>query len=111
MKKRTATVPQIAPLHRAVSRTVYPSEIRVLVVDDDETSRADTVARLEGDGFQVTTADGIASAFASLEQSPVHVMVLDMEMPNPGGEAGDAGLVVLRALARRDVKPRVIVFT
>ena len=67
-----------------------------------------TYDQLFGD---VTTANGIASALASLEHSPVHVVVLDMEMPNPEGDAGDAGLVFLRELAKRPSKPYVIVFT
>jgi DNA-binding NtrC family response regulator len=81
------------------------------VVDDDATTRAITAAPLRRDEFQVTEADGIESALASVRNSHFDVMVLDMCMPNSEGDADDAGLVVLRELAKREAKPNVIVFT
>ncbi len=93
------------------SRQIHPQEIRVLVVDDDDRACATTVERLRRDEFQVTLADGIASAAESLRRSPVDVVVLDMDMPNPEGDAAEAGLVLLRALSQFNPKPRAVVFT
>jgi DNA-binding NtrC family response regulator len=63
------------------------------------------------DEFDVSEADGIESALASMRKSPFDVVVLDMQMPNPEGDADDAGLVVLREIAKGEAKPNVIVFT
>jgi DNA-binding NtrC family response regulator len=90
---------------------VHPAEIRVLVVDDDDASRATKAVPLRLDEFDVTEADGIESALANLRKSPFDVVVLDMQMPNPEGDADDAGLVVLREIAKGKAKPSVIVFT
>jgi DNA-binding NtrC family response regulator len=90
---------------------VNPAEIRVLVVDDDNTARAEKVAKLRLDEFDVSEADGIDSTLTSLRKSPVDVVVLDMHMPNPSGDDNDAGLVVLREIATWEIKPNVIVFT
>ncbi len=92
------------------SRTIHPQDIRVLVVDDDERTRNITVDRLRLNEFPVTAADGIASALESLRQSPVDVVVIDMEMPNPEGDDAQAGLVLLCALSQFSPKPAGVIF-
>jgi DNA-binding NtrC family response regulator len=111
MIKKSSAPPHIVSLGRVASTTVNPAEIRVLVVDDDSTARATKIAPLRLDGFDVSEADGIESTLTSLKKSPVDVVVLDMQMPNSGGDNNDAGLVVLRAIATWDSRPNVIVFT
>ena len=60
-------------------------------------SRTATVELLTQQGHLIAgTADGIASALAAMHQGNIDVLVLDMHMPNPEGDPGDAGLVVLR---------------
>jgi CheY-like chemotaxis protein len=103
--KKSSAITHVAPLQKAVTRTVEAAEIRVLVVDDEHVSRAMKVEAMRLGGFDVTEADGIGSALASLQKSPIDVLVLDMQMPNPEGEPGDAGLVVLRAIANSAAKP------
>ncbi len=64
-------------------------------------SRTATVELLTRQGHLIAgTADGIASALAAVRQGNIDVLVLDMHMPNPEGDPGDAGLVVLRELAQ-----------
>jgi DNA-binding NtrC family response regulator len=111
MIKKSTAAPHFVSLGRVPSTTVNPAEIRVLVVDDDNTARAEKIAKLRLDEFDVSEANGIESTLTSLRKSPVDVVVLDMHMPNPDGDENDAGLVVLREIATWELKPNVIVFT
>lgn len=111
MRKNSRAIPGIVSLGIVPSRQVHPQDIRVLVVDDNERTRTITVDRLRLNEFPVTAADGIASALESLRQSPVDVVVIDMEMPNPEGDDAAAGLVLLRALSRFSPKPAGLIFT
>jgi two-component system, OmpR family, response regulator len=59
---------------------------RVLVADDDEAMRMSVAAILRNGGYVITeAADGVA-ALAALAEHPVDVLVLDLRMPNKGGE-------------------------
>jgi DNA-binding NtrC family response regulator len=109
--KKSSDAAHFVSLGRVPSTTVNPAEIRVLVVDDDNTARAEKIAKLRLDEFDVSEADGIESTLTSLRKSPVDVVVLDMHMPNPGGDDHDAGLVVLREIATWESRPSAIVFT
>jgi len=109
--KRVLNGSPIRSLGRIPSTTVELAEIRVLVVDDDDTVRATKVAPLRLNEFDVTEADGIESALASLRKSQCDVVVLDMHMPNRDGADDEAGLVVLREIATWESRPSVIVFT
>ncbi len=111
MIKRDLKGTPIRSLGRIPSTTVEPAEIRVLVVDDDDTVRATKVAPLRLNDFDVTEADGIESALISLRKTQFDVVVLDMHMPNHDGADDEAGLVVLREIATWESQPSVIVFT
>lgn len=54
---------------------------RVLVVDDDEAIRDLLSYLLAEEGFEVTVAVHGAEALRQVEQSPPHVILLDMRMP------------------------------
>jgi CheY-like chemotaxis protein len=109
--KRVLNGTPIRSLGRIPSTTVEPADIRVLVVDDDDTARASKVAPLRLNDFKVSEADGIESALISLRKSQFDVVVLDMHMPNRDGADDEAGLVVLREIATWDSRPSAIVFT
>lgn len=111
MPKKPLPVPKAVYLGTVRSRDVHPQDIRVLVVNDDDRTRALVVGRLQHNDFPVTGADGIASGLESLRRAPVDVVVIDMEMPNPEGSADEAGLVLLRALSEFNPKPAAVVFT
>jgi DNA-binding NtrC family response regulator len=106
MIKKAAATSRIAPLQRIVS---YP--VRVLVVDDEDAQRTQIATLLDESGYDVMQANGIETALASLQEPWAEVLVLDMHMPNAAGEADRAGLVVLEALAGREICPGVVVLT
>ncbi|KAG8154588.1 hybrid sensor histidine kinase/response regulator [Burkholderia catarinensis] len=58
---------------------------RVLVVDDDATSRASLAAALETMGAQVSTAQSGHDAFDALERHPPSVVLSDLAMPDGDG--------------------------
>lgn len=60
---------------------------RVLVVDDDEDSRAVLTHLLERQGYQVVTADGGHAAIDVLARELVDVVLLDVMMPRMDGFA------------------------
>lgn len=62
-----------------------PESVRVLIVDDDPTSRRLLSAVLVHEGFEVSTACDGSSAMRSINESPPHVVVLDYEMPDLTG--------------------------
>ncbi|MEQ1909480.1 MAG: EAL domain-containing protein [Vicinamibacterales bacterium] len=66
----------------------------MLLVDDDESSRALLRHRLEGAGYEVTGASG-HEALAYLDSHDVSIVLLDAQMPQAGG------LEVLRAIRGR----------
>ena len=77
----------------------------VLVVDDEELVRALYGRFLAQKGFQTfSAADGI-EALRFIDENPVDVLLLDIEMPRFDGYA------VLEALQKRRRRPRVLVST
>ena len=77
----------------------------VLVADNDPGVSALLVEVLQGEGLtSVVVPDGVA-LLAHLEETPVDLLVCDLDMP------GMDGLTVLRHLARQRVQPPVIVIT
>jgi CheY-like chemotaxis protein len=59
---------------------------RVLVADDDEALRMTVAAILRSSGYATTEAEDGVAALAALAEHPVDVLVLDLRMPNKGGE-------------------------
>lgn len=57
----------------------------VLVVDDDEATRAAERAVLVEDGFRVTEARDGAEALRAIQADPPAVVVLDIQMPGVDG--------------------------
>ncbi len=70
-------------------------QLRVLVVDDMSTSRGLITQALEGFGIRsISTASDGAGALASIEKTPVHLVISDFNMP------GMDGLSLLEALRK-----------
>ena len=65
---------------------------RILVVDDDEDTRALLTMMLQKEGFQIQTAFDGQDALAKVKQSAPDLMILDVMLPRCGGYE------VLRAL-------------
>jgi len=79
--------------------------IRVLVVDDNTTSRRSVESILKTMGFEVTTASDGARSLELLAVSPVDVLLLDLAMP------GMNGLDVLRKVKALDSAVEVVLMT
>jgi DNA-binding NtrC family response regulator len=58
---------------------------RVLVVEDEDYVRDSLAEILRSRGFDVSVASGPTAAVASLEKSPVDVVLTDLNMPDGGG--------------------------
>jgi DNA-binding NtrC family response regulator len=78
---------------------------RVLVVDDDAGIRETAVLALEKAGHKTLQASDAGSALQLLRDQRVDVVLSDIYMP------GDDGLTLLKAIAGRSDRPRVILMT
>ena len=76
---------------------------RVLVVDEEESLRLTIIRSLEGDGHQVVMAQNGKEALRSLARQDFDLIITGIVMPEMDG------IELLRALRRRQAKPRVIV--
>lgn len=63
------------------------SSPRILVVDDDKGLREMLEILLVAKGYNTTSADGVASALAALEQHAFDLILSDVRMPGGGGKA------------------------
>ena len=59
--------------------------ITVLVVDDDPDARELMQAILEQRGMTVVAADSVSRAFELLEETPPHIIISDIAMPEEDG--------------------------
>ncbi len=93
--------------------------IEVLIVDDDEDSRALLEVALDRTGAHVHVADSAAAAFALLEQREVDVLISDIGMPEEDGfslikriralpQHGNLQAIALTAYAREEDVARAL---
>lgn len=85
--------------------TTHKSDIRVLVVDDDDIVREVIATLLNGEGYGVVTARDGLEALTALKGEPVHLVITDLRMP------GVDGIEVLRESVRLDPDRPVIILT
>src|SRR6201996_3013739 len=64
---------------------VLKDSVRILLVDDDPILREFGVVHLSSEAASVTTAGDGEEALAMLEQAPVDIVLLDLEMPRMDG--------------------------
>jgi diguanylate cyclase (GGDEF)-like protein/PAS domain S-box-containing protein len=83
----------------------------VLIVDDDEMARDMLARRLERQGFRALTASGGQDALCKVAETPVDLVMLDIEMPGMNGfevlqvlrtRHSQASLPVIMATANHD---------
>ena len=79
---------------------------RVLVVDDDPTSRLTLQTVLQAGGYHVDAAASAAEAFGKLEEQEYQLVLSDLEMESP-----EAGLKVLAHARTMDYKPATAIVT
>jgi CheY-like chemotaxis protein/HPt (histidine-containing phosphotransfer) domain-containing protein len=103
-----AAAPRHAPPTRRQAAQTLPDPIRVMVVDDDATSRGIASAALEAAGCLVQScADGF-EALQILARCKIDVVVLDLLMPDIDGLA--TARLAFEFLSRAD-RPRMIALT
>jgi CheY-like chemotaxis protein/anti-sigma regulatory factor (Ser/Thr protein kinase) len=78
---------------------------RILVVDDDRTTRHVLQNVLNSAGFSTSVAKDGVEALAAMRAEPFDLMLLDIWMPRMNG------LDLLAKLRRRKTRPRVVVMT
>ena len=79
---------------------------RVLLVDDDITSRLTLKAVLEAGGYFVDAAASAAEAVGKLEERQYELVLSDLQMESP-----EAGLKVLAHARLMDYKPATAILT
>jgi CheY-like chemotaxis protein len=79
---------------------------RVLVVDDDLTSRLTLQTVLEAGGYRVDAAASAAEAVGKLEEQEYELVLSDLQMESP-----EAGLKVLAHARMMDYKPATALVT
>lgn len=79
---------------------------RVLLVDDDLTSRLTLKAVLEACGYSVDSAASAAEAFGKLDQRQYELVLSDLAMESP-----DAGLQVLAHAQHMEYQPATAIVT
>jgi CheY-like chemotaxis protein len=79
---------------------------RVLLVDDDLTSRLTLKAVLEAGGYFVDSAASAAEAVGKLDERQYELVVSDLQMESP-----EAGLKVLAHARLMDYKPATAILT
>ena len=79
---------------------------RVLLVDDDPTSRLTLQTILEAGGYRVDSAASAAEAVGKLEEQQYELVLSDLQMESP-----EAGLKVLAHARMMDYKPATAIVT
>ena len=79
---------------------------RVLLVDDDPTSRLTLQTVLEAGGYRVDAAASAAEAVGKLEEQEYELVLSDLQMESP-----KAGLKVLAHARMMDYKPATAIVT
>jgi DNA-binding NtrC family response regulator len=80
-------------------------QLKVLIVDDEEQLVTTMAKRLRRRGFAVWEATSGLEGLGHLEETDVHVVLLDVRMP------GLDGIQVLREIKMRFPRTEVIIFT
>src|SRR5579871_5252581 len=79
---------------------------RVLVVDDDPTSRLTLQTVLEAGGYRVDSAASAAEAVGKLDEQEYELVLSDLQMESP-----EAGLKVIAHARMMDYKPATAIVT
>lgn len=92
---------------RPMSHAAHEIELaRVLLVDDDPTSRLTLKTVLEASGYNVDSAASAAEAVGKLDEHQYELVLSDLQMESP-----QAGLKVLAHAKMMDYKPATAIIT
>jgi DNA-binding response OmpR family regulator len=76
-----------------------PGEGRILVVEDDPSLREIIAEALDEDGYAVNSAGNGATALELARRSPPDLAIVDLMMPNMGGEQFCSAVRAVEGLA------------
>ena len=85
--------------------TCNKRELRILVVDDEESTRFTIGAVLRRDGYQVELADSIEQATRVLEESDIDLIIADLRI------GSDSGLTLIKLVNSRFPQTEAILMT
>jgi len=88
------------------SRSLEYDLARVLLVDDDPTSRLTLKTVLEAGGYNVDSAASAAEAVGKLDEQEYELVLSDLQMESP-----EAGLKVIAHARMMDYKPATAIVT
>src|SRR6266481_1984239 len=89
-----------------LDRSVDVELARVLLVDDDPTSRLTLQTVLQAGGYRVDAAASAAEAVGKLDEQEYELVLSDLQMESP-----EAGLKVLAHARMMNYKPATALFT
>jgi len=92
--------------HRVSNHGLDFELARVLLVDDDPTSRLTLQTVLEAGGYHVDAAASAAEAVGKLDEQEYELVLSDLQMESP-----DSGLKVLAHARNMDYKPATALVT
>ena len=94
------------PAHSPAGRSFDYELARVLLVDDDPTSRLTLKKLLELGGYNVDSAASAAEAVGKLDEGEYELVLSDLQMESP-----EAGLKVIAHARMMDYKPATALIT
>lgn len=94
------------PARSIIGRTLEYELARVLLVDDDPTSRLTLKKLLELGGYTVDSAASAAEAVGKLDEGEYELVLSDLQMESP-----EAGLKVIAHARMMDYKPATALIT
>jgi signal transduction histidine kinase len=99
---RVGETPRITNRHAVIATDPSPfSELRVLLVEDDDDARELLSVILTGEGAFVTAVASAAQARVELAKSPIDLVVSDVGLP------GEDGLHFIRSLRKTSTVPAI----
>jgi CheY-like chemotaxis protein len=111
-QKETERPTSLGPSWKADSGVLQPMKsscielARVLLVDDDPTSRLTLKTVLQAGGYSVDAAASAAEAFGKMEESEYELVLSDLQSESP-----EAGLNVIRHARMMDYRPATAIIT
>ena len=81
------------------------NDVRILVVDDEQSMQEFLEIFLRREGFEVTTAEGVEEALVALDADDFDLVISDIQMP------GRTGLDLLREIKQRSAETIVLMIT
>jgi len=100
-----------------MSNALDPSEITILVVDDEASVRMSLDAWFRDDGFTVLVAENAAEALKRMQEHSIDIILLDIKMPGMDGLAlqdrirefdQDVIIIIITAFATVDTAVRAL---